>query len=446
MEPVDGVGRQADEESALGGRGRYGCGRRLLAHIRKDIIRYLSVQKQLEWLLGSLQLEPELIDAGASPGQTAPMSASLDPASSASSRREAGRPVAGRDRSAPPGTRERPFIPAWWVPGPHLQSVWARIFRSRRLVTFEREVLTTPDGDELILDHAAGPIGSPRVLLLHGLEGSAHSLHTQGLALLVARLGWRSTVLNFRSCARDPTDIRRRLPNRRPRLYHSGETGDLDLVVRVLTGREPEVPLFAIGFSLGGNVLLKWLGEQGATSPIRAASVISVPYDLALSSRFLERRAGRIYARHFMTRLRAKALALLAAFPEETRHLDAARIAACRTFAEFDDCLTAPLHGFTNAADYYQRSSSVGFLGRIEVPTLCISGLDDPFCPPDGVTRAIAAGSPCVSFEVTRRGGHVGFVAGRLPWRPVYWAEERAIAWLVKHRGSTDLRPAPGAL
>ena len=189
--------------------------------------------------------------------------------------------------------------------------MWARIFRSRRLITFEREVLTTPDGDELMVDHAAGPAGTPRVLLLHGLEGSAHSLHTQGLALLVARLGWRSTVLNFRSCARDPADIRRRLPNRRPRLYHSGETGDLDFVVRLLTAREPSAPLFSIGFSLGGNVLLKWLGEQGAASPIRAAAVISVPYDLAVSSRFMERRMGRIYARHFMTRLRTKALAAI---------------------------------------------------------------------------------------------------------------------------------------
>src|SRR5438128_1270168 len=149
-----------------------------------------------------------------------------------------------------------PFLPAWWVPGPHLQTAWARLARSRRLITFEREVLSTPDGDELMLDHAAGPPRSPRVLLLHGLEGSAHSLHTQGLALLIARSGWRSTVLNFRSCARDPSDIRRRLPNRRPRLYHSGDTQDLDFVVRTLTAREPSTPLFSIGFSLGGNVLL----------------------------------------------------------------------------------------------------------------------------------------------------------------------------------------------
>lgn len=144
-----------------------------------------------------------------------------------------------------------PFIPAWWIPGPHLQSAWARLFRSRHLVTFERETLTTPDDDDLMLDHGPGPAGAPRVLLLHGLEGSAHSLHTQGLALLAARAGWRSTVLNFRSCARDPRHIGTRLRNRRPRLYHSGDTEDLAMVVRLLKSREPETPLYAIGFSLG---------------------------------------------------------------------------------------------------------------------------------------------------------------------------------------------------
>src|SRR5262249_13782300 len=152
--------------------------------------------------------------------------------------------------------------PAWWIPGAHLQTAWARMARSRRLVAFEREVLTTPDDDDLILDHTEGPAGSPRVLLLHGLEGSAYSLHTPGLAHLVMRAGARAPVPNFRSCARHPPGIKRRLPNRRPRLYHSGETGDLDLVVRTLVAREPGTRLTAIGFSLGGNVLLKWLGEN----------------------------------------------------------------------------------------------------------------------------------------------------------------------------------------
>jgi predicted alpha/beta-fold hydrolase len=325
--------------------------------------------------------------------------------------------------------------PAWWVPGPHLQTVWARLARSRQLVTFEREVLTTPDDDDLVLDHLPGPAGSPRVLLLHGLEGSAHSLHTQGLALLVGRAGWRATVLNFRSCARDARDIALRLSNRRPRLYHSGETGDLDFVVRTLVAREPATPIYGVGFSLGGAVLLKWLGEAGAASAIRAAATISVPYDLAAASRFLERPVGRIYYGHFVSRLKTKALDLLARFPRETAHIDPERVRLARTFQEFDERLTAPLHGFASADDYYRRSSSLGFLARIAIPTLCLSSDDDPLIPGESAHRArdAAATAPRVRFEITPWGGHTGFVAGRWPWRPVYWAEDSAIDWLRAH-------------
>jgi len=327
-----------------------------------------------------------------------------------------------------------PRAAAWWIPGAHLQTAWARMVRSRRLVRFSREVLTTPDDDDLVLDHTDGPTGAPRVLLLHGLEGSAYSLHTQGLAHLVALAGWRATVLNFRSCARDPLDIRVRLRNRRPRLYHSGETGDLDFVVRTLVAREPAAPLTAIGFSLGGNVLLKWLGEnaaRGRAAGIAAAAVISVPYDLGAASRFLERPAGRIYAYHFLRRLRPKALDVIARFPGETAHLDADLIRRARTFAEFDRHVTAPLHGFASAEDYYTRASSLPYLAQVRVPTLCISAEDDPFFPGAALTAARAAASPDVRFEVTPWGGHTGFVSGPWPWRPRYWAEEASIAWLA---------------
>jgi predicted alpha/beta-fold hydrolase len=326
-------------------------------------------------------------------------------------------------------TAEQPAA-AWWLRGATAQTLWARLARSRHLVRFEREVLTTDDDDDLVLDHAAGPAGAPRLLLLHGLEGSAHSLHTQGLAVQAARVGWRCTVLNFRSCARDPTRISRRLPNRRPRLYHSGETGDLAFAVRALIAREPGVPIYAVGFSLGGNVLLKWLGEVGADSAIRAAATISVPYDLAAASRHLERPGARFYTYHFLRRLKPKALDVLARFPRETAHLDPTRIRAARTFAEFDQAVTAPMHGFASAEDYYARASSLGYLSRIAVPTLCISSEDDPFCPAESIPRARAAASPSVSFEVTRWGGHTGFVSGPWPWRPRYWAEELTVDWL----------------
>ena len=338
--------------------------------------------------------------------------------------------------------------PGWWIRGPHLQTMWARLARSRHLIGFEREVLETPDGDELILDHVVGPSEAPRVLLLHGTEGSAYSLHTQGLAVLVARAGWRGTVLNFRSCARDPRDIRVRLRNRRPRLYHAADTADLDQVVRVLRAREPGAPLFAIGFSLGGGVLLKWLGEQaraGADRALGAAVTISVPYDLAAAARFLERRTARLYVYNFMRRIRPKALDVLARFPSETSHLDGARIRRARTIREFDDCATAPLHGFLGADDYYAHASTLPHLPRIRVPTLCISGEDDPFYPADAIAPARAAASDRVTFAVTAWGGHTGFVTGRWPWRPVYWAEEAAIDWLALH-GSGPRKRSTGAV
>jgi hypothetical protein len=239
-------------------------------------------------------------------------------------------------------------------------------------------------------------------------------------------------VLNFRSCARDERDIERRLPNRRPRLYHSGETGDLEFLVRTLIAREPETPLYALGFSLGGAVLLKWLGEAGPASAIRAAAVISVPYDLAVASRFLERPVGRFYTSFFAKRLKSKSLDLLVRFPRETAHVDPERVRRARTFAEFDDCLTAPLHGFAGVDDYYRRSSALPLLARIAVPTLCLSSEDDPLIPGETAHQARAAAPANVTVEITKWGGHNGFVSGSWPWRPSYWAEERAMEWLLQ--------------
>jgi predicted alpha/beta-fold hydrolase len=297
-------------------------------------------------------------------------------------------------------------------------------------VTFERELLTTADDDELGLDHLPGPADSPRVLLLHGLEGGSHSVYMQGLAQAVAQAGWRATVLNFRSCSRDPRRPRRSLPNRRPRLYHSGETGDLDFLVETLAAREPRTPLLALGVSLGGNVLLKWLGEKGARCRVEAAATISVPYDLGAASAYLDRPAGRPYVSHFLSSLKRKALDLMARFPQETEHMDPDRIRFAQTFFAFDDYATAPLHGFRGAGDYYRRSSSLRFLSQIEVPTLCINSADDPFLPADVLTRAQDAASDDIRFAITPWGGHAAFAYGAWPWRARYWAEEQAIGWL----------------
>ncbi|HTY42918.1 MAG TPA: alpha/beta fold hydrolase [Thermoanaerobaculia bacterium] len=322
------------------------------------------------------------------------------------------------------------FRAAWWLPGPHAQTVWGRLVRPRRMVAFERERLETPDGDEILLDHAAGPAGAPRLLVLHGLEGSSNSVYVQGLLAEAARRGMRGTALNFRSCARDPNDLSRMLPNRRPRLYHSGETGDLDFVVRMLASREPGTKLAAVGVSLGGNVLLKWLGENPGQTAVAAAAALSTPFDLADSAAHLETFVGGLYVGHFLGTLKEKARATAARFPEAASRIDLPRVLAARTFWQFDDAATAPLHGFAGADDYYRRSSSVGYVARIATPTLCLSAEDDPFLSPRAIRSARAAASPAVEFHATRRGGHIGFVGGAAPWLPHYWAEGFAADWL----------------
>jgi hypothetical protein len=290
-------------------------------------------------------------------------------------------------------------------------------------------LLETPDGDELVLDHLEGRQGTPRVVILHGLEGSSFSVYIQGFLRRLTRRGWRATVMNFRSCARDPKNLSLVLLNRRPRLYHSGETEDLDLVVRTLQSREPAAPLLAAGISLGGNVLLKWLGDRPARAPIAAAAALSTPYDLSASARHLESRTGRLYVAGFLATLRRKAADTARRFPEAALKIDVARTLASRTFWEFDDAANAPLHGFAGADDYYRRSSSLQFLPAIVTPTLCLSAEDDPFLPLSALRLARAAASSSVEFVATPHGGHIGWIAG--PWRPRYWAEEFAVDWLA---------------
>ena len=307
----------------------------------------------------------------------------------------------------------------------------------------------TPDGDELALDWLggpSGPSGSPLLIGLHGLEGCSQSLYMQGFLDLGRRRGWRGLVLNFRSCASPPGSGPRRgfgprhyEMNRGRRLYNAGETEDLDGVVRGLIEREPGLELVLVGVSLGGNVLLKWLGEMGADAPeaVRAAATISVPYDLAAASRHLETGIGPRYVRYFTESLKEKALRF------DERHpgiVDVERVRRARTFREIDDSAIAPIHGFADADEYYAHSSSIDYVDRIRVPTLLVSAADDPFLPAHVLPEVERRASDSVRCEFTARGGHTGFVAGP-PWRPRTWAEERAIAFLAEQAASR----APGA-
>ncbi|HEX6940547.1 MAG TPA: hydrolase [Longimicrobiales bacterium] len=327
--------------------------------------------------------------------------------------------------SAPRPFVPRPFRAAWWLRGAHGQTIGGKFLRPDPGIPLHRERLETPDGDFLDLDFPPSPRDdAPVVLVLHGLEGSTRRHYMLVTYRELHAHGLRAVGLNFRSCGGEP--------NRLPRFYHSGDTDDLRFVLGHLARRFPDAPTGAIGFSLGGNVLLKYLGEEGdaATAQVRAAAAVSVPFDLAAGAANLERGLmARIYTQYFLRNLRKK----VRAKAELLRpHIDVEATLAAATLRAFDDAATAPLHGFADSADYYRRASSAGYLERIRTPTLLLHAEDDPFLPPAAIPRDAIARNPYLIAGFTRRGGHVGFVAGT-PWKPRFWAEEEAARFLATH-------------
>jgi uncharacterized protein len=310
------------------------------------------------------------------------------------------------------------YRPAWWLPGAHAQTIWGRIARRRRL-SASVECLHTSDGDSVELHHIESTRGAPRLLLLHGLEGSARSHYVHDIMRGAARRGWAATLLVFRGCGAAANTARR--------FYHSGETTDLAHVFETLAARDPSAHWCLVGVSLGGNVLLKYLGERGerVDPRIRGAAAVSVPFDLEAGARKLSNGFARIYDRIFLRTLRRKAVAKLARYPDL---FERERLARARTIRDFDESVTAPVHGFQSAHDYYERSSSRHFLAGIRVRTLLLSAIDDPFLPESVLQDVlpVARQNPHLVVEVHRRGGHVGFVSGN-PWRPQYYAERRVL-------------------
>jgi uncharacterized protein len=295
----------------------------------------------------------------------------------------------------------------------------------------------TDDGDFLDIVRLDAPRGQPHLVMLHGLEGTPRSHYARGLFLEAARRGWSADLLIFRGCGPEP--------NRKARFYHSGETGDIAAVARRLLADDPAAPFLFAGVSLGGNVLLKWLGELAETVPERvvAAAAVSVPFDLARAARHIESGFSRVYQRHFLKSLRRKALSKLDLFPDI---MSRDRVEAAHTLFDFDDAVTAPVHGFAGAADYYARSSSIHFLRTISVPTLLLSAKDDPFLPGQVLdeVRDVARSNQHIVIEFPRAGGHVGFVSGQNPFRPFYYAEWRVAEFL--ERAVTAYRRRSGAL
>ena len=328
------------------------------------------------------------------------------------------------------GAADRRFRPAWWLPGPHSQTLWPVLFRRRGKLRLVRERVELPDGDFLDLDWNGADSGAaPLVLILHGLEGSSESPYARGLLAAFRRGAWPAAVMHFRGCGGEP--------NRLARCYHSGETGDLAWVVGEIGRRFPGRPLFAAGVSLGGNVLLKWLGELGSEAPLAGAAAVSVPFDLGRCADRIERGFSKVYRRHLVGEMRRKIRAKFGAWDESP--IDLSKLSGWRTFREFDENVTSPLHGFDGAEDYYRKASSGPFVARIRIPTLIVQAEDDPFVP----GSVLPAPSPPVRLEASPRGGHAGFVAGVVPGRARYWLEERIPAFFEEALRLRRRRPPP---
>ena len=320
------------------------------------------------------------------------------------------------------GMDKKNFQAPYWLLNPHLQTLWGALMRSRPRVNLRAERLELSDGDFLDLVWVGQTKNTPIVIILHGLNGGVDSGYAMGMLDTLEKQGMRGLLMHFRGCSGEA--------NRLARAYHSGETGDVAQVVSMLQEREPDTPLYAVGYSLGGNVLLKWLGETGNNNPLQAAVAVSVPFELNKAADRLNTGFSRLYQWWLVSGLkkfhqnkfknRVKGPELKKTF--QNFH-------TIRTFWEFDDCITAPLHGFKNAEDYYVQSSSRQYLKSICTPTLIIQAKDDPFLPVSAIPQEHEL-SPSVTLWLSETGGHVGFVQGKFPWRPEYWLEKNIVKYL----------------
>lgn len=325
------------------------------------------------------------------------------------------------------------FKPAWWLSNCHLQTIYPALFRNEpNPPDYRREQLTTPDGDFIDVDFC-GAGKQPLIILLHGLTGSSQSGYIKGLQRALFKQGLRSAALNFRGCSGQS--------NNRARCYHSGETEDIHFLYHTLRQREPGTPIAAVGFSLGGNVLLKWLGEQGENLDLFAAIAVSVPLLLGICATKLDNGLSRRYRSNLLKELRGymhrklQHLENMEYTKEAMKIKELGDLSSINSFWQYDDRVVAKLHGFQDVHDYYNRSSSRQYLKSITVPTLLIQSVDDPFMTPEVLPEPDEIPLH-VQLEFTQHGGHVGFISGRTPLRPRYWLEQRLPEFLLEHAAS----------
>jgi predicted alpha/beta-fold hydrolase len=306
-----------------------------------------------------------------------------------------------------------------WLPGGHWQTIYPAKFIAVPQLLWRRERWDTPDADFIDVDFMDGQPGQPLVVLFHGLEGSSNSHYARALMAEVARRGWHGVVPHFRGCSGQL--------NQAPRFYHSGDAREIDWILRRLHARhnadsaqlstQPSAHLYVAGVSLGGNALLRWLGEFGHTAEfVNAACAVSAPLDLVQGGAALGRGFNRLYTHLFLRTLKPKCLEKLKQFPGL---FDRERMLEAKNLYQFDDVVTAPLHGYRDVNDYWQRASAKHVLFDITVPTLILNAQNDPFLPGQYLPQQAAS---CVTLEYPRHGGHVGFASGKLPgdlnWLP----------------------------
>ncbi len=318
--------------------------------------------------------------------------------------------------------RESLFRAPWWLRNAHAQTCFASMIRTKQKAMARDERLELPDGDFVDLTWFGTGIG-PVIIILHGLGGSGESAYARGIVGPLTDRGFRVVIMHFRGCSG--------VPNRKLRAYHSGETEDFRYLVSVLRERLGSTPLGAVGYSLGGNVLLKYLGEEGERASLDAAVSVCAPLVLSKCAERLGRGLSRVYQWYLLISLkrglREKMRSMGAGLHLGLEPRDVKRI---RTIPAFDEYVTAPLHGFHSADDYYDKSSSRQFLGAIRCPVLVLQARDDPFMQPDVLPEAREL-SDSVELEISPGGGHVGFVTGPVPWKPIYWLDDKIPDYLT---------------
>lgn len=318
-------------------------------------------------------------------------------------------------KSEDPDQESEHYLPPFFLFGPHLETIFPALLRRVTLLPYSRERIHTPDDDFLDLDWL-GKDSDRAVIISHGLEGNSTRPYIKGMAKALHANGFDVVAWNFRGCSEEM--------NRQLRFYHSGATDDLHTVVKHVSENRNYKQIFLVGFSLGGNLTLKYLGERNVPEVIRKAVAISVPMDLATSCAKISAPGNRIYSNRFLKSLKGKIL-LKSRFRKE---LDIAKLQQIRTLEEFDECYTAPLHGFKNARDYYEQCSALRFVQHIKTPSLIINTLNDPFLSKECFPAALLEGHPFVKLQILSRGGHVGFT--QFNKNGLYWSEQRALEFL----------------